>query len=854
MADISSQPSSFASPPTPAPRRSSEHPEADSLAVLLAEKMARRWKQGERPLAEEFLNAHPELWDNPEAAADLIYEEMCLRQKYGEEIPSDELLRRFPQWRHQLEVLLHCHQLLEPARAAQFPAPGSSLGDFDLVAELGRGGQGRVFLATQRSLADRPIVLKCTPLTGQEHLSLARLQHTHIVPLYSVQDNAASHLRVLCMPYFGGTSLARLLRALRDVPLVRRRGQDLLDALDQAGANAGVTFPRAGPARQWLAQASYAQAICWIGACLADALQYAHERGLVHLDLKPGNVLLAADGQPMLLDFHLARAPVAAGAPVPEWIGGTPTYMSPEQRAALAAVHSGTPLREPLDGRSDIYSLGLLLYESLGGSLPPAAERGVALSRLNPQVSAGLADIIGRCLASSPADRYASAADLVADLRRHLANEPLQGVSNRSILERLRKWRRRKPHGVAILGMVLVVLIAAVTTGIQALSNIQQQSAAAQAALADGKKHLQDRRYSEAVGALQRGLSLAEGLPGGGKLHEELTGALREAEQARLAAELHAFLERVRLLYGLESLPAEQLRPLAARCRAFWDKRQLIWQRLGPDVESEAARSVRTDLLDLAILGSDLRVRAARSEDVAAAREEALRVLAEAERQFGGSPLLEYERRRYAEALERKDVAEAAARKLAKRPPQSAWEYFAMGRALLRAGDVAEAARFLEEAVERQPNDLWAFFYQGVCAYRRQRYGEAVTAFTACISQSPDTALFRYNRALAYSASGDNDRALRDYDQALRLDPGLAQAALNRAVLHYHGKRFTEAVADLERAAKNGADLAAVEYNRALVLVGQDDKSAARRSLRKVLERQPEHAEARELLRRLDKP
>jgi serine/threonine protein kinase/tetratricopeptide (TPR) repeat protein len=853
MANLSSQPSSFASPPT-GPHRSGKPPEADSLAVQLAEKMARRWKQGERPLAEEFLNAHPELWQNPEAAADLIYEEMCLRQKYGVEIPSDEIFKRFPQWRDQLEVLLHCHQLLEPTRPVHFPCPVESFGDFDLVAELGRGGQGRVFLAKQRSLADRPIVLKCTPLTGQEHLSLARLQHTHIVPLYAVQDDAARHLRVLCMPYFGGTSLARLLQTFRDVPLAQRRGKDLLAALDEAAPSVGIVFPLAGPARQWLAQASYAQALCWIGACLADALQYAHERGLVHLDLKPGNVLLAADGQPMLLDFHLARAPVAAGVAVPEWIGGTPTYMSPEQRAALAAVQAGTPLCEPLDGRSDIYSLGLLLYESLAGALPTAEEGGVHLSRLNPQVSAGLADVIGRCLASRPADRYATAADLVGDLRRHLANEPLQGVANRSVLERLQKWRRRKPHGLAILGMVLVVLIAAATTGIQGLTNIQQQSAAAQSALADGKRHLRDHRYGEAVSALQRGLSLIKGLPASGDLHDDLTGCLQQAEQAQLAAELHAFLERVRLLYSLDLIPAEQLRPLEARCRTFWDKHALIWQRLGSGIEPELARSLQSDLLDLAILGSDLRVRSASAGDAAVAREEVLQVLAEAERQFGASPLLEYERRRHAEALGRKDVAEAAARRFAERPPQSAWEYFAMGRALLRAGKLEEAARYLEEAVDRQPNDLWASFYQGVCAFRRGRYPDAVTAFTACVSQVPDTALFRYNRALALTAVGDSDRALRDYDQALRLDPGLGQAALNRAMLHYQAKRFAQAVEDLECAGKNGADPATVEYNRALVLVAQDDKIAARRSLRKVLERQPEHADARELLRRLENP
>src|SRR5215469_6113060 len=128
---------------TPSPHRLSRE-EAESLAAVLAGEMIQRWRQGERPLPEEFLARHPELWEHPEAAADLIYEELCLRQEFGPEMPLDEVLRRFPQWRPQLEVLFDCQRLLGPGRAApQFPAAGEALDDFFLLAELGRGAQGR---------------------------------------------------------------------------------------------------------------------------------------------------------------------------------------------------------------------------------------------------------------------------------------------------------------------------------------------------------------------------------------------------------------------------------------------------------------------------------------------------------------------------------------------------------------------------------------------------------------------------------------------------------------------------------------------------------------------------------------
>src|SRR5262249_59981245 len=116
------------------------------------------------------------------------------------------------------------------------------------------------------------------------------------------------------------------------------RGRARRRARDRARAPPPLAVPARGRARRLLERASYVQAVCWVGSCLADALHYAHEHGLVHLDLKPANVLLTAGGQPMLLDFHLARAPLAPGCAAAGGIGGTADYMSPEQRAALAAV------------------------------------------------------------------------------------------------------------------------------------------------------------------------------------------------------------------------------------------------------------------------------------------------------------------------------------------------------------------------------------------------------------------------------------------------------------------------------------------------------------------------------------
>ena len=353
----------------------------------------------------------------------------------------------------------------------------------------------------QSTLADRPVVLKFVPRQDGEFLSLARLQHTNIIPLYGVHDFPTRNVQALCQPYFGGATLARLLDVVRSIPPDRRTGQTLVAALAEADSRAKSPLPPpTGGPRAVFAKAAHADVICWIGICLAEALHYAHDRGLVHLDLKPANVLLASDGQPLLLDFHLAIHPLAAGEAVPAGMGGTPGYMSPEQTAAYRAGRQGLPTPMNVDRRSDVYSLGRLLYAALAddnvnGALP-------RLERCNPSVSIGLADIIHRCLAESPADRYANAALLAADLRLHLADLPLSGAPNRSLRERWSKWRRRRTTSLLGAGLLLALVVAGLALGTTALERFHD----AREALRDGQMQIQQGRSADAIRTLSRGV------------------------------------------------------------------------------------------------------------------------------------------------------------------------------------------------------------------------------------------------------------------------------------------------------------------------------------------------------------
>jgi tetratricopeptide (TPR) repeat protein len=809
--------------------------DTDGPAVEFCRDMARRWAAGERPLVEEYLNANPDLSRKSDAAVELIYEEICQRQLHGEPVDQDALLNRFPDWGERVRVLIDCHRLIAPDAAVRpsILQPGETLAGCTVLAELGRGADGRVYLATQPALADRPVVLKIGSPDGREHLSLARLQHTHIVPLYAVYDEPERGARILCMPYFGGAALHKVLDQLRSVPPPRRSGKMIVDAVD-CFQHAVLPQPATSPGREFLTRSSYPRALAWIGGCLAQGLQYAHERGLVHLDIKPANVLLAVDGQPMLLDFHLAQPPLPAAVPAPPWLGGTPEYMAPEQREAMEAVPAQGSLKRPVDGRADIYSLGALLYEALGGMLPFQPGVSPTATQVNPAVSPGLSDVVMKCLAPELSDRYPDCTTLAEDLRRHLADRPLSGVRNRSLRELWVKWRRRRPHGLwtATLALFLFASLAGAAHLLFQRADETRQRTSDE--LIAGRRHLAAGELEAAAASFERASRPANGLFTDPNGQAEAVRALRTIRQDLAVRELTRLVDRVRSLYPFESQGTAGLAELDQQCRELWARRDFVRQKLvaGPD---ERWR-VDADLLDLAVLGASLRVRL----DGPQARPDALHWLDEAATLFGPSAAL---------AREQTSLGGHASDAPA---PRTAWEHYALGRALLRDGDLDAAAPHFDEAAAIEPDSLWPVVYQGQCAFRRGNFREAVVSFSVCIGRDPHQAAGPFNRALAFEALGDIEAATADYTRALTLDPSLGVARLNRGRLYLQRKDYSAAIADLEAAARAGADPAAAYYNLALAHTDRGDQGAALMHVNRALQFNPDHPGAGELRVRLN--
>jgi serine/threonine protein kinase/tetratricopeptide (TPR) repeat protein len=839
-----------------------QNQQLDLLADRIIAEMTAAWNgdSGSRPVAEDYFAQHPEISLHTPVALRVIMAELALRQHHGQTVAQRELVRRFPAWHSQLEALLASERFQSARPRPQFPEVGEVLGGFKLLAELGRGAKGVVYLAKQTTLADRPVVLKMTSWEGQEHLSLARLQHTNIVPLYDVFEFPTHGLRALCMPYLGGLALDSLLRRLQEraQPLSQRRGQDLIELVDAAQESSAVKLPRQGGGRELLSRATYVEAICWIGACLGDALQYAHERGLLHLDIKPGNVLLASDGTPLLLDFHLAHEPITPDSPRPPWFGGTPDYMSPEQRAVLVAVSARRPIPNAVDGRSDIYSLGILLYEALGNLSAARGRHALPLLHgLNPEVSIGLSDVIARCIAAESQDRYDSAGALAEDLRRHLAGLPLQGVANRSWPERWLKWRQRKPHalgryalmGAAALGLLIGAGVVG-TLGSQHWNEAQQALSRTREAY-----HRGDFVYAKETA--EQGLAHFRYLPvqlSGGlqTLHHDLLAEHELCTRAVLGSEIHQLAEALRRLNRFEAVSKAERERLQESCQKMWDLRWPLLVHRPLRNDGEFRNQLLADLLEIALTADQLRILNVEKEAATAARQEALGTLDELERLNGHSPVFAALREQHHRALGQPQQAEAAAKRARTMPVHAAWEAYRLGRMAMDRGDLEAAAAAFGKAVKLSEGDFWSHFYRGLVNAKLGRHQDTLREFDICVALRPDVAECWFNRGLAHETLSNYSQALDDYAKAGTVKEDYADAWLNRGLLLLRLDRDAEALDQLLNALEGGAEPFAVHFALARAHQKLGNRPEALASVKRALHLNPDSPEAKALLRQLE--
>ena len=352
-------------------------PEGDLRRMLLVElikvDLEYRWGQGLEKRIAEYLAEHPEL-----AAAgvpvELLYEEFHARQQSGDDVDPAEYARDYPDHEETLRQWLGAGDyestvIVKPSEqnVLQSIEAGEKVDDFDLILRLGKGAFAHVYLARQRSM-QRLVALKVSADSGAEPQTLAQLDHDAIVRVFDQHVLEDRKLRLLYMQYLPGGTLQTLVKRVQRSNRSLLTGQLLLDVVDETIEAKGEVKPAESDQRKMLATLSWSETVAWIGARLAEGLDYAHGRGVLHRDIKPANVLLSGEGAPKLADFNISFAGGVSGQSAAAYFGGSLAYMSTEQ---LEACHHGMPRQaRELDGRSDVYSLGVMLWELLTGEKP----------------------------------------------------------------------------------------------------------------------------------------------------------------------------------------------------------------------------------------------------------------------------------------------------------------------------------------------------------------------------------------------------------------------------------------------------------------------------------------------------
>ncbi len=467
-------------------------------------------EEGQQPDRGALLEAHPDLRPDLEAFLD----------------GDAEIQRLTAGLRVGGRIDVH-GPLEEPSEAPDDrPAGIGALGDFRLLREVGRGGMGVVYEAEQISLRRR-VALKVLPFAAAidprrlqrfktEALAAAHVQHEKIVPVHAVGCERGVHY--YAMQFIEGQSLAALiadLRRLRDEQSARPFGAsgeqndrvavgDLPASLAESSTGGDITLAATAISRERSSDCRrYFERAAGLGRQAALALEHAHQSGIVHRDVKPGNLLLDLRGQLWVTDFGLAQVTGDPGLTITGELLGTLRYASPEQVLARRGI---------VDHRSDIYSLGATLYELLTLRPPFEGRDRNALFRqiaeddpvppcdLDRSVPRELETIVLKALRKDPADRYGTALEMADDLARFLDGRPIL-ARRPTPAERLRGWARRHPSlvGSGVVALILLSVASLVSIGLvrrEQARTLEEQRKAESAYLRERRARRRPRRDS----------------------------------------------------------------------------------------------------------------------------------------------------------------------------------------------------------------------------------------------------------------------------------------------------------------------------------------------------------------------
>ena len=744
----------------------------------------------------------------------------------------------------------HAAERLSEA-VGRMPKVGGHFLGFQLCGELGRGAFGRVYLARQGDLAHRLVALKVSSDVAAETHALAQLQHTNVVPIYSVHRRGP--LQAVCMPYLGSTTLADTLAVLKSQPVMPRSGEALLNTLDRLkefgstkrssgdvrtpemrpgaeetlGADVECLqapdvypVPDAAPCAQAvrLRGMNYVSAVLWLVARVADGLAHAHERGILHRDLKPANILFADDGEPLLLDFNLATDTKIRFHASAALVGGTLPYMAPEH---IEAFRENVPTA---DARSDVYALGVILYELLAGVHPFPVRRGAIDDVLpamivdragpppdvrlaNPLASPSVGAIVRHCLEPNPDRRYQTARELGEDLHRQLADMPLKHAFEPSPRERIGKWVRRHPSWTSstTVGFVSGLLLLSMAGAFVARYQRFQRTEAA-----ESFRRLADER--------QEAIALLADLDAG-------PDAIREGmEVCRKAADrYHVLDDRFWLARPLAaSLPQadrERLREGLGELLIWWGR------ALGSRAGTSGGQSTQEALRAAAD-------RLARAE-ICYGPENVPRALLLANADLG---------RRSGRGDEEVRKLLAKAETIPLRTPRERLLAFADR---VEPGDRRRLSAFLNtvETNGLQGMDYVNWIILGNWSTKLGRFDDAVRSYDVAVSLAPRLFWPRFTRGLLYLEMKEYSQAIEDLDAVIALRSAWAPAYLNRALAKLGHDDAQGAVDDLTQCLGMKRPPTKAWFLRARARQRLGDQEGARRDREEGLQHEPEDEE-----------